>query len=414
MSMEKVQRTGPSYNQAFHVMVKPAGPNCNLRCGYCFYLEKHAIFGQQRFVLSGDVLEKFIAEYLRAQTVEEVTFAWQGGEPTLLGVDYFRNVCELQRKYADGHKVQNTLQTNGTLLDDEWCEFLAKEQFLVGLSLDGPRDIHDRYRFYADGRGSHEEVMRGLRLLKKHGVEFNALACVPRENAREGVRIYRFMREAGVRYIQFIPIIERKPDPRAQELGLDHGTPPSAENRGEPDVEPFTVDAAEYGAFLNAIYDDWIRRDVGRMFVNHFDIALNAWVGMPPPLCCNAKVCGSNVAMEHDGTVYTCDHYVYPEYALGNIAELTWEQIIHQPKQQEFGAAKFLDLPQYCRDCPWMFVCHGGCPKHRFIRTPDGEAGLNYLCEGFRAFYEHIDPTMRRMAELLRAKRSPAEIMREL
>lgn len=400
----------------FHVMVKPIGPRCNLRCTYCFYLEKQAFFpGDETYRMSDKTLEQFIRTYTESQATREVTFAWQGGEPALLGVDFFRRAVAYERQYAGPHRVSNSFQTNGTLLDDEWCEFLAQERFLVGLSLDGPEDVHDRKRVYADGRGSFKDVMRGLELLKKHGVDFNTLTCVYRENACDGDRVYRFLRECGVQFVQFIPIVERLPDAAAAKRGLDLAMPPGPEAvSAEPDIAPFAVEPRPWGQFLVDVFDRWVRKDVGRIFVNHFDLALSAWNGMDPPLCVYSKLCGNALAMEHDGGVYACDHYVYPEYRRGNIMEDPWTDMAHAPAQQAFGNSKWLELPGCCRQCAYLRACHGGCLKHRFAASPDGEACLNYLCEGYKLFFAHVEPYMERMVRLLRERRAPAEIMREL
>ncbi len=404
----------PEYARAAHIMIKPIGPRCNLRCTYCFYLEKHALFPDgESFRMSDDVQERFIRDYIRWQNTPEIEFAWQGGEPTLLGVDFFRRTVALQQHYSDGRLIRNSLQTNGTLLDDEWCAFLAQHKFLVGLSLDGPQDVHDRHRVYADGRGSFQDVMRGLHCLKKHGVEFNSLTCMHRDNGGEGRRIYRFLRDEGIRHMQFIPIVERTAGTAACALGLQLEAPPALDApASSAQVMPFTILPKQYGQFLIDIFDEWVRRDVGEVFVNHFDVALNAWYGNPPPLCINAKACGNALAMEHDGTVYACDHFVYPEYRRGNILQDSLQKIVFSADQQRFGTRKWTALPTECRMCPALDVCHGGCPKHRFTATSDGQPGLNYLCEGYKAFYTHIAPAMEKMVDLLQQQCSPAEIMR--
>lgn len=401
----------------FHVMVKPIGATCNLRCAYCFYLEKlHArSSGPAAGRMADGVLEQFIREYIREHPQgAEIEFAWQGGEPTLLGVDFFRRVVELQKRYGAGRPVRNALQTNGTLLDDAWGDFLAREKFLVGLSLDGPEPIHNRYRVDREGQGSFARVMRGMEVLRRHGVAFNVLTCVTRESAREGRKIYRFLRAQGVEFMQFIPIVERVPDARAEAEGWELGLPPDLETV-EPsrEVMPFTVEPEAFGQFLIDVFDLWVRQDVGRIFVNHFDVALAAWLGMPPSLCVYAKTCGTALALEHDGSLYACDHFVYPQYARGNVMDGNLAGLADSAQQRAFGQSKSTALPRCCRECPVLAACHGGCLKHRFMTSPEGEPGLNYLCPGMRLYLKHIDPYMQRMAELLRQGRPAAEIMPE-
>ena len=396
-----------------HMLIKPAGPDCNLRCKYCFYLEKHSMFADENICrMQDNVLEQYVRNYIASQPQEEVEFAWQGGEPTLMGLDFFKRAVELQKKYANGHKICNSFQTNGTLINDEWCEFLAKEHFLIGLSIDGPEDIHNRYRVFGDGSGSFAKVLNAARLMRKHGVEHNSLTCVTRESAYEGRKIYRFLRDNGFKFMQFIPIIERCPNEHAEELGMDLGTPPSLSNPDEPqDVMPFSVEPDQFGHFLVAIFKEWVRRDIGKIFVNLFDTALNAWCGMNPPLCVYSKICGSALAMEHDGTIYACDHFVYPEFARGNIMTDDIAQIMCGTKQQAFGMAKAVKLPDQCRNCEFLQACNGGCLKHRFAKTPDGQPGLNFLCPGFKIFFSYVAPYMHHMADLVRAGRPAAELM---
>ncbi len=398
-----------------HLLVKPTGPDCNLRCQYCFYLEKHALFAdEKRCRMSDDVLEQYIRSYVASQPTRNIEFSWQGGEPTLMGVDFFKRAVELEKHYAQGRNVSHSLQTNGTLLDDDWCEFFAKEQFLVGVSMDGPEEIHNRYRTYADGRGSWSDVDRGVKLMRKHGVEHNALTCVTRESAYEGKKIYRFLRDYGFEFIQFIPIVEREPDARSEELGLDLSSPPELKDEGEGSaVMSFTVEARQYGQFLCEVFDEWVRRDVGKVFVNHFDCALGAFYGTNASLCIYSKTCGASLAIEHDGTVYACDHFVYPQYARGNIMRQDMAGLLSNNAQQAFGMGKWLDLPSCCRNCDVVQACHGGCLKHRFARSAEGEPGLNYLCPGYKLFFTHVKPHMLKMAELLRAERPAADIMKD-
>ena len=416
MHFSKMKRspTPPSYSRAAHIMVKPIGPRCNLRCKYCFYLEKHALFpDDESYRMSDEVQETFIREYIKWQNSPKITFAWQGGEPTLLGVDFFRRAVALQKQYGDGRPISNTLQTNGTLLNDEWCRFLGENNFLIGLSIDGPKEIHDGQRIDPSGNGSFNDVMKGMSCLKKHRVEFNTLTCMHRGNGDHGRRVYRFLREQGVKHMQFIPIIERAPCSDTVAKGLQLEPPPALDNpSNSTEVMPFTLLPEQYGKFLIDIFNEWVKRDVGTIFVNHIEVALNAWCGNNPPLCVHSKACGNALAMEHDGSVYACDHYVYPEYCRGNIMEDTLQQVVFNLEQQEFGVRKWTALPQHCKICPVLAACHGGCPKHRFCSSPEKQPGMNYLCDGYKAFFTHIAPTMTQIAALLRQGRSATEVMR--
>ena len=393
---------------AFHIMTKPTGPICNLDCRYCFYLEKENLYpGQSSWAMPGDVLETYVRDYIQAQNVPQVSFAWQGGEPTLLGVEYFEKVVELQNKYADGKRIENAFQTNGVLLDDPWGEFLSRNQFLVGLSIDGPQKLHDHYRVDKGGQPTFARVMRGLGFLKKHGVEFNTLTVVQRHNSHHPLDVYRFLRENGSGFMQFIPIVERiarTPNPEGLVL-----IGPGAEEPAQ--VSEWSVEPLQYGKFLCAIFDEWVRNDVGRCFVQMFDVALESWMGYPASLCVFRDTCGSAMAMEHNGDLYSCDHFVYPENKLGNIMENPISELVNSAQQRKFGQDKLDTLPRYCRECEVRFACNGECPKHRFIRTPEGEQGLNYLCAGYKKFFNHIDPYMRFMAGELQQRRAPANVM---
>jgi len=400
---------------AYHVMTKPIGPICNLDCTYCFYLEKEKLFpSNENFRMTDEVLEEYIRQYIHGQSVPEVTFAWQGGEPTLLGVKYFRRIVELQKKYADGKTIHNALQTNGTLLNDEWCEFLVSHGFLVGLSIDGPARLHDAYRVTKKGGGSYAKVIGGLKLLKKHAVEFNTLTVVNRANSKHPLDVYRFLRDIGSGYIQFIPLVERLPDAEAKALDLDLATPPRADNQSGPrlPVTEWSVEPKQYGIFLTTIFDEWVKRDVGKTFVQLFDVTLGNWMGHGGGLCIFSEKCGSALAMEHNGDVYSCDHYVYPHYKLGNIMQQTLGDMVSSEFQRQFGDDKMSTLPKYCIECDVRHLCHGECPKHRFIQTPDGEAGLNYFCAAYKHFFGHSRPAMLKMADLIRHRRPAAEIMR--
>lgn len=410
-SPENVQAPRPD---ALHVMTKPIGPICNLDCTYCFYLEKEKLYGGgHNFKMSDEVLETYIRQYISDQAAPEVTFAWQGGEPTLLGVNFFRKVVELQARYAGGKTIHNSLQTNGTLLSDEWCEFLREQNFLVGLSIDGPARLHNAYRLDKKGGKTYDKVLAGLRLLKKHNVEFNTLTVVNRKNVNEPLEVYRFLKGIGSGYIQFIPLVERAADAKAGALGLDLAMPPEAGRDAEisRSVTEWSVPPRKYGEFLCAIFDEWVRQDVGKVFVQMFDVALGNWSGEGGGLCVFSPTCGKALAMEHNGDVYSCDHYVYPQFRLGNIMNESLGAMASSDFQQRFGQDKSDSLPRYCRECEVRFACHGECPKHRFIRTPDGEPGLNYLCAAYKQFFHHVDRPMKKMTQLLRARRAPAEIM---
>jgi uncharacterized protein len=396
----------------FHIMTKPIGPICNLDCSYCFYLEKEKLYqGTTRWKMPREVLEYYIKEYIAAQPLDEVNFAWQGGEPTLLGVEFFREVVALEQKHAAGKAIHNALQTNGTLIDDEWGAFLAENRFLVGLSIDGPRHMHDHYRVDKGGAPTFDRVMRGLGKLKQHGVEFNTLTVVNRHNSHFPLDVYRFLKEIGSGFMQFIPVVERKAaQPGADGLVLIQ--PSCDAEDGAAQVTEWSVEPLGYGQFLARIFDEWVKADVGRFYVQQFDVALESWLGMEASLCVFRETCGSAMAIEHSGDLFSCDHFVYPEHKLGNIMEQDLAQMAGSAQQKKFGLDKRGSLPRMCRECDVRFACNGECPKHRFTQTPDGEAGLNYLCAGYKHFFHHIDPYMKFMAAELRAGRPPANVMR--
>ena len=405
-----------SAGRPFHILTKPVGPICNLDCKYCFYLEKEKLYpGETQWRMSDAVLTEYIRQYIHSQPGPEIHFAWQGGEPTLLGVDFFRQALALQQQFAGGKTIFNALQTNGTLLDDDWCEFLAQNQFLVGLSIDGPAELHDQYRVDQRQQPTFSQVMRGLELLKKHKVEFNTLTVVNRANSQQPLEVYRFLKSIGSQYLQFIPLVERAALAAGPTAGGDFAAPPRpGEIETNSAVTPWSVEAEQYGKFLCTIFDEWVRHDVGTTFVPLFDTALGNWMGLGSALCVFAEQCGTALAIEHNGDLYSCDHYVYPRYQLGNILNQSLGAMVNSPAQMKFGHDKSDTLPRYCRDCAVRFACHGECPKHRFIRTPDGEAGLNYLCTGYKKFFTHIDPHMKTMARLLQSNHAPAEIMARL
>lgn len=378
----------------FHVLAKPIGPKCNIACGYCFYLEKEKLYPNKGrgsgWAMPEAVLESFIRQKLESSTTPVESFAWQGGEPTLLGVDYFRRVVALQRRHAKGRKVENALQTNGMLLDATWCDFLKENDFLVGLSIDGPRHLHDHFRVDKQGRPTFDAVMAGLSLLKEYGVTFNTLTVVQRHNGDHGREVYRFLKEAGSGVLQFIPAVE-----------------PVAEAQ----VSDGSVLPEQWGRFLIEVFDDWVRHDVGRTYVQLFDVALQIWSGLGTDLCLFSETCGRALALEHNGDLYACDHFVDPDHKLGNLLRSGLAEMVASEAQSRFGLHKRDGLPRLCRECEVRFLCHGECPKNRFAVTPDGEAGLNYLCAGYKAFFHHSAPHMRFMSDALHRGRAPAEVM---
>lgn len=389
--------------RSVHMLAKPAGPQCNLSCKYCFYTEKTALYpSKENYYITGEVLETFISKYIQSQQAPEVAFVWQGGEPTMLGLDFYRKAVALQQQYAGGKRITNSLQTNGILLDDEWCRFLKENNFLVGLSLDGPETIHDRYRRHGDGRTSFQSVMKGLKLLKKYQVTYNVLCCITREAASSPIDIYRFFKNEGVKYIQFIPIVERKTDELAETLGLRLATPVSLRgSKFQPEVTEWSVGAEAYGDFLIKVFDKWVRHDVGDIHVMNFEWALTSWMGLPSNVCVFAENCGESLVMEHDGQVFSCDHYVYPDFRLGNILTNLPRDMAASDKQRQFGLNKSANLPDCCRRCEAHFACRGECPKHRFLMSPAGEPGLNYLCQGYKKYFRHIHPYMKVMVQLI-------------
>jgi uncharacterized protein len=396
----------------FHIMTKPSGPLCNLDCRYCYYLEKERLFPKgSSFRMPPEVLEAYIRDYIASQPTLDIQFAWQGGEPTLLGLDFFREVVRLQAEHAGKKRVSNAIQTNGTLLDDEWCAFLTEYGFLVGLSIDGPEELHDAYRVDKGGKPTFQKVMRGLEFLEKHRTEFNTLTVVNRLNAEQPKEVYAFLKEIGSRFLQFIPLVEREPDAGARALNLDLASPPGADDEETPPVTPWSVSSRQYGTFLLGVFEEWVRQDVGSVFVQLFDTTLAGWTGAQPPLCVFAETCGDAMVLEHNGDLFSCDHYVYPDYRLGNIMETSVRELAVLPEQVAFGQAKRDTLPEYCRRCEVRFLCNGECPKHRFVETPDGEPGLNYLCPSYKKFFTQTAPHFRLMADLLRQRRPPAEIM---
>ena len=399
--------TATPFARPMYVMAKPVGAACNLRCDYCYYLEKARLYGDDvRHVLSDELLEHFVREYIASQTTAEVLFTWHGGEPLLRPLSFYEKVVALQRRYAGGRRVANSLQTNGTLIDDRWAQFFHDHGWLIGVSVDGPEAYHDAYRRTRDGGPSFARVMAGIDTLNRHGVAWNALAVANSLNADHPLAFYRFFKDIGCQFIQVTPVVERlSPHADGRHLASLH-------DRGE--VAPFSVRPAQWGRFLCAIFDEWVRCDVGTCYVNLFDATLANWVGVAPGICTMAAHCGHAGVMEHNGDVYPCDHFVFPEYRLGNIREQSLLEMMYGERQQRFGQAKSGSLPRQCRQCRWLRLCHGECPRNRFALTADGEPGLNYLCEGYREFFAHVAPYMEVMARLLSEQRPPAEIMRLL
>jgi uncharacterized protein len=395
----------------FQIMAKPNGSVCNLNCQYCYYLEKEKLYPDSASAkMSDQVLESFVRQYIGAQQAQVITFVWQGGEPTLRGLEFYKKAVALQKKYAGGKKIENSFQTNGLLLNDRWAEFFKQNHFLVGLSIDGPAELHDAHRVDKGGAASFSRVMRGLGFLKKHGVEFNTLTVVNRKNSYFPLEVYRFLKDIGSQHLQFIPVVEQvAQEPTTHGLRLLKPASPERSLVSEWSVEPL-----QYGRFLRSVFDEWVRQDVGRTFVQIFDVALEAWVGMEPNLCVFAKNCGTAMVLEHNGDIYSCDHFVYPDDRLGNLLNEELAAIATSPKQKRFGQVKSDTLSRKCLQCHVRFVCNGECPKHRFARTELGETGLNYLCAAYRLFFQYIDPYMRYMAGRLHQGKAPADIMSHL
>ena len=400
--------TSFAFSRPLYVMLKPAGARCNLRCRYCYYLEKdHLYAGNDAHFMSERLLEKFIADYMQAQTTPEVLFTWHGGEALLRPIAFYERALQLQRRYARGRLVVNSIQTNGTLLTPEWCEFLRENGFLVGISIDGPRDVHDAYRRTSADGPSFDRVMQGLQLLKDHHVEWNALAVVNNLNVEQPREFYRFFKDIGCQYLQFAPIVERI-------VSRDDGLTlaPGMQEGGR--LTSHSITPSQWGRFLCELFDEWVVADVGSIFVQIFDATLANWVGVTPGICSLSAHCGHAAVMEHNGDVFSCDHFVFPEYRLGNLNEKTITEMVYSPQQQRFAQMKTAMLPRQCRECPFLFACHGECPKNRFMRDKYGNAGLNYLCEGYRQFFSHVTPHMNFMRRELQAGRPPANIMQAL
>ena len=395
------------FAKPLYVMLKPTGAHCNLACKYCYYLEKNKLYPTaQRHLMSDEMLEQFTREYIEAQTMNQVLFTWHGGEPLLRSIDFYRKALSLQQKYAGGRRIDNVIQTNGTLLTDEWCEFFAQNHWLVGISIDGPQPDHDHYRLTAAGKPSWKKVMQGIKLLKKHGVEWNAMAVVNAYNANHPLEFYRFFKENGCQFLQFTPIVERLTRHE------DGRTLASLADKDEISLSEASVTPEQWGYFLCAIFDEWVRKDVGKIFVEIFDCTLANWMGISPGICAYSKECGHAGVMEHNGDVYSCDHFVFPEYKLGNIRDHSLIDMLYGEQQQEFSRLKHSSLPRQCKKCDMEFACHGECPKNRFMKDQYGDSGLNYLCPGYYHYYQHVAPYMDYMKQELMSQRPPSNIMK--
>ena len=395
------------FARPLYVMLKPVGSVCNLACDYCYYLEKSKLYPDSKnHILTDELLELFIKQYIESQTMQQVLFTWHGGETLMRPISFYQKALALQRKYARGRQIDNCIQTNGTLLTDEWCRFFKENHFLVGISIDGPQEFHDEYRRNRQGQPSFYKVMKGINLLKKHGVEYNAMAVVNDFNVDYPVEFYNFFKEIDCHFIQFAPIVERQ---------LMHADKTQLTSPAEQDaairLAPFSVNSDKWGDFLCRLFDEWIKEDVGTYFIQLFDSTLANWVGQQPGVCSLARYCGHAGVMEFNGDVYSCDHFVFPAYKLGNIRTQTLTEMMYSSKQQTFGMDKYDKLPKQCKQCEFLFACHGECPKNRFLHTADGEPGLNYLCKGYHKFFQHVAPYLDFMKKEVLAQRPPANVM---
>lgn len=395
------------FARPLYVMAKPVGAHCNLACEYCYYLEKAKLYEEvPRHVMSDDLLEKFVREYIQSQTMSSVLFTWHGGETFMRPLSFYKRAMELQQKYAGGRTIENCIQTNGTLITEDWCMFLHDNNWLVGVSIDGPQEFHDEYRRNMQGQPSFLRVMKGIRLLNKYDVQWSAMAVVNDFNADYPLEFYHFFKEIGCHYLQFTPIVERiMPHSDGRHLAHLH-------DGGDCSLADFSVSPKQWGDFLITVFDEWVKHDVGEYFVQLFDATLANWVGEQPGICSMGQTCGHAAVMEFNGDVYSCDHFVFPEYKLGNIYSQTLVEMLYGEKQQEFGRIKEGQLPRQCRECKFLFACHGECPKNRFAKTKEGESGLNYLCEGYYRFFDHVAPYMDFMKNEFLHQRSPSNVMK--
>jgi len=385
---DAIRMAGP---RVYNLMIKPAGSKCNMNCHYCYYLDKAGIYGGSEPVMTEQMLEKFIRTYIEATEIDQVNFNWHGGEPLVMGLDFYRKAVALEMKYAAGKRITNTLQTNGTLISEDAAKFFADNDFLIGVSIDGPKDIHDRFRKDKGGLPSFERVVRGIEALYKAGAQYNLMTTLNKASAGRGLEIYQFLKTLGSNYFQFMPVVERSDKDAV--------------------LADWSISAMDFGTILCDIFDFWVRHDVGRYFVNIFDCTLACWCNVLPGTCAYAETCGGNAIVEHNGDLYPCDHFVYPEYKLGNIFETPLEELMEKESQIRFGLSKRNSLPHKCTKCEWLFACHGECPKHRFNPTENSEAGLNFLCDGYRKYFRHVAPSMEKMKQLLLQGREAREIM---
>jgi uncharacterized protein len=417
MSHREVERL----SRSFHVTIKPIGSRCNIDCTYCYYLHKEGLLNDTKASpIARNVLEEFIRQYIADQDADNVTFTWHGGEPTLLGLDFYEEIVKLQEKYAGTKRIENDLQTNGLLLDNRWCEFLSEHEFLVGLSIDGPEDLHNRFRVSKSGSSTFDGVYRAARLLQRHGVQFNTMTVVNSVNARRATEVYRFLTDdLGSRRLQFLPCVEPKDFRTVAPGRWDRSSMPligtEAARPGHPTsvVTDWSVDPDDWGEFLCHVFDLWLQNDVGKVFVQLFESVLGQWMKEPAQICTMAEVCGRCVAVEKDGSIYSCDHFVYPEYKLGNLRDNDHRlaQVVYSPQQRKFGCDKRDTLTDYCKQCTYRFACNGDCPKNRFIKTPDGQPGLSYLCSGFKRFLSHADPHLRQMVRQIRQNEAQGSVV---
>lgn len=394
------------FSRPLYVISKPAGASCNLACEYCYYLEKLQLYRHDaRHVMSDEMLERFVKQYIESQTMQQVLFCWHGGETLMRPLSFYEKAVRLQRQYAQGRQIDNVIQTNGTMIDDRWAQFFHDQAWLVGVSIDGPEEFHDEYRRNKTGRPSWRQVMRGINCLNKHQVEWNAMAVVNDFNADYPLDFYQFFKDIGCHYLQFTPIVERiSPHADGRHLAF-------MADDAQAELADFSVTPEQWGHFLCTVFDQWVRNDVGSTFVQLFDTTLANWMGMEGSLCTMARECGHAGVMEYNGDVYSCDHFVFPEYKLGNIRDNTLTEMMYSERQRAFGQNKYRSLPQQCKSCHYLFACHGECPKNRFSETAQGEPGLNYLCQGYYRFFEHVAPYMDFMKRELTAHRPPSNVM---
>ncbi|MCI5619354.1 MAG: anaerobic sulfatase maturase [Rikenellaceae bacterium] len=402
--------TGP---RSFNLMLKPAGSLCNLDCHYCYYLDKTAIYGGREPRMNEEMLETVIRDYISANDVSEVQFNWHGGEPTILGLDFYRKAIELEKKYAGEKIIHNTLQTNATLLNREWARFFRENDFLIGVSIDGPKDIHDKYRKDKGGQPSFDRVMRGIGILSGEGVQFNTMSTINHCSEGRGLEVYQFLKSIGSHYQQYMPVLEHVKYPKDTKGRQDKKQRPYIVDPDTPDSQLaiWSVESLSFGKFMTDIFDYWVRNDVGRWFIGLFDATLACWCGVQPGTCIYGQTCGDNAVIEHNGDVYPCDHFVYTDRILGNINDSSLSELMCSEKMISFGIEKRNSLPKKCRNCQWLFACNGECPKHRFNKTEKGETGMNALCEGYRYFYSHVAPYMEKMKQLILEKQAPAAII---